>query len=209
MMPNDIRICFIGDSFVNGTGDEAFQGWTGRVAAALQARIPAITSYNLGIRRDTSRDILARWRMEAERRLPDSCAGRLVFSFGVNDCIEVDGRRRVPWEESLGNAERIIASAAAWKPTLVIGPVPIALPDHGGLRQAIGDLSLRLAAICAAHRVPWIELFSRLDAEPAWTGDMQQGDGVHPGSAGYVRLAGLVLSWPDWEPWLCRAPARS
>jgi hypothetical protein len=29
--PKEIRICFIGESFVNGTGDPEFLGWTGRV----------------------------------------------------------------------------------------------------------------------------------------------------------------------------------
>lgn len=31
--PQEIRICFVGESFVNGTGDPAFLGWTGRVCA--------------------------------------------------------------------------------------------------------------------------------------------------------------------------------
>jgi hypothetical protein len=41
----DIRICFIGDSFVNGTGDPLCLGWSGRVCAtAIQMGYP-ITYY--------------------------------------------------------------------------------------------------------------------------------------------------------------------
>ena len=59
-MAKDLRICFVGDSFVNGTGDETKLGWTGRVCAALEVNNPdlEITFYNLGIRRDTTEDIL-------------------------------------------------------------------------------------------------------------------------------------------------------
>lgn len=54
-MAQDIRICFIGDSFVNGTGDETALGWTGRLCAAAHARGFPVTYYNLGIRRKRSR----------------------------------------------------------------------------------------------------------------------------------------------------------
>jgi len=33
----DIRICYVGDSFVNGTGDPAKLGWTGRLSASSQS----------------------------------------------------------------------------------------------------------------------------------------------------------------------------
>lgn len=36
-MTQDIRICFIGDSLVNGTGDEAALGWAGRLCAMANA----------------------------------------------------------------------------------------------------------------------------------------------------------------------------
>ena len=36
-MTQDIRICFIGDSLVNGTGDEAALGWAGRLCACAMA----------------------------------------------------------------------------------------------------------------------------------------------------------------------------
>ncbi len=50
---NDHRICFIGDSFVQGTGDSESLGWVGRVAAKAQAAGWTMTPYNLSVRRDT------------------------------------------------------------------------------------------------------------------------------------------------------------
>jgi lysophospholipase L1-like esterase len=61
-----MRICFFGDSIVNGTGDPDCLGWVGRVCGAARKSGVDLTSYNLGIRRDTSADILRRWRREAE-----------------------------------------------------------------------------------------------------------------------------------------------
>jgi acyl-CoA thioesterase-1 len=104
-----IRICFFGDSIVNGTGDDACLGWVGRICSAARRRGIDLTCYNLGIRRDTSTDILARWQIEARARLPDQYDGRLVFSFGANDCCpgdDVGGVRVAP--------ERAIADANAY-----------------------------------------------------------------------------------------------
>lgn len=69
-MNEDLRICFIGDSFVQGIGDPEYRGWVGRV---LTATDPGITAFNLGIRRNTSTDVLRRcWREVEPRVLPGS-----------------------------------------------------------------------------------------------------------------------------------------
>src|SRR6202011_3560744 len=99
MISVPIRICFFGDSMVNGTGDDACLGWVGRVCAAARRRGRDLTCYNLGIRRDTSADVLARWQREAEARLLPEHDGRLIFSFGANDCCpgeDIGGARAGP-----------------------------------------------------------------------------------------------------------------
>src|SRR5689334_860809 len=97
-----MRICFFGDSFVNGTGDDDALGWVGRVVADARRAGCDLTAYNLGIRRNTSADVAARWEGEARLRLPADCDGRLVFSFGANDCVSsgVDRGSRVEPEQS-------------------------------------------------------------------------------------------------------------
>ena len=61
------HICFFGDSFVNGTGDPTYLGWSGRVCAAMAH--PGLTYYNLGIRGNTSEQIEARWPAESSLTL--------------------------------------------------------------------------------------------------------------------------------------------
>lgn len=193
-----MRICFIGDSFVNGTGDPLCQGWTGRVASRARLAGRDLTHYNLGIRRDTSQDIAARWREEAARRLPEDIDGRLVFSFGLNDCIAENDRPRLAPEESLRAARAVLAAATLWKPTLMVGPPPIA---DDGVNARAGTLSAALAGLCAETGVPFLDVFTPLAAESVWRTEVAAGDGAHPGAAGYDRLAGLVASWPAWRAW--------
>lgn len=51
-----IKICFIGDSLVNGACDVSTPGWTGRVSAKANNNGQRFTYYNLGIRGNTSTD---------------------------------------------------------------------------------------------------------------------------------------------------------
>ena len=116
-MNNPLRICFFGDSFANGTGDDDCLGWVGRLCAAARRSGCDVTAYNLGIRRDTSGDIANRWQSEGAARLPDQYDGRLVFAFGTNDCVtheDGDGPR-VPMDRAIANAHEILSAARAWK----------------------------------------------------------------------------------------------
>ncbi len=196
-MTHDLRIAFFGDSFINGTGDAEFLGWTGRVCARARATLPELTHYNLGIRRDTSGDVRARWRDEAERRLPAGCDGRLVFAFGANDAVLVDGRPRIALAESQANFRAIVGAALAWRPVLVVGPPP--LPEA---EERIGELSAAYARLSAGLDVPYLEVCAPLRASAHWQEQVAGGDGAHPGAPGYAQLANLVSSWDAWQSWV-------
>ena len=69
MIP-DLRVCFLGDSFVAGVGDPEHRGWVGRLAARTSREGQPLTVYDLGVRRETSRDLLRRWHGKCVPRLP-------------------------------------------------------------------------------------------------------------------------------------------
>jgi acyl-CoA thioesterase-1 len=192
----EIRIAFIGDSFVLGTGDPAQLGWVGRVAASARERGHDVTAYNLGIRRDTSTDVAARWQGEAVRRLPSIHPRLLVFSFGVNDCIIEDGRARVPLDHMAINAATILREAKGFAPCLFVGPPPIA---ERTLNDRIRDASARLSLVCRDADNPFLDAFAPMLASPIWMDDVVAGDGAHPGAQGYAALAALVEAWPAWR----------
>ena len=194
----DVRVCFIGDSFVNGTGDPDCLGWAGRLCAAVRRAGHDLTYYNLGVRRETSADIAARWRGEVMPRLPTTAVGRLVFSFGVNDTTEEEGAPRVPLAASLDYLRDILAAAAPRFSTLVVGPPPIA---DAVQNARIGALSAAFAELCADHAVPYLEVCRPLVQSAVWCAEVAAGDGAHPNAGGYRELAGLVQAWPAWQAW--------
>jgi lysophospholipase L1-like esterase len=198
---NPMRLCFFGDSMVNGTGDDTCLGWVGRVCAAARRGGCDLTCYNLGIRRDTSADVLARWRGEAGARLPPEHDGRLIFSFGTNDCCPDDeaGEVRIPPARSIANAEAILADALAWRPTLMIGPLPIRDPAVDG---RIRELSAAYAVLCERLGVPYLGVFHIAAASPVWAREVAAGDGAHPNAAGYTLIAEAVEAWPAWRSWV-------
>lgn len=195
----DIRICFIGDSFVNGAGDPTYLGWTGRVCQSLQRQGYDLTHYNLGVRRETSIQIEQRWRQEALRRLPDDCEGRLVFSFGVNDTTEEDDALRVFPDDSTACTHRILSFAKTLFPVLMVGPPPIGDPDQNQRTEA---LSQQFAQICAELGIPYLPTYPVLSQTPVWQAEVVAGDGAHPAADGYAQMAELVLNWSGWQKWI-------
>ncbi|HEY9748497.1 MAG TPA: GDSL-type esterase/lipase family protein [Allocoleopsis sp.] len=194
----DTRICFVGDSFVNGTADPECLGWTGRVCAAACRKGYNVTYYNLGIRRETSADIRDRWQAEVERRLPETCDRRVVFSFGVNDTTIENGRRRVESSDSVENARQILTQAQRSLPVLMVGP---ALVGEAEQNQRICDLSGRLAELCQELGVPFLEIARPLQGSAVWVAEAIANDGAHPRAAGYGELAELVENWWAWRGW--------
>jgi lysophospholipase L1-like esterase len=195
---SDIRICFIGDSFVNGTGDPECLGWPGRVCVAAGYQGYNVTYYNLGIRRETSADIRDRWHQEVERRLPENCDRRVVFSFGVNDTTLENGKPRVEFRESLANARQILTQAQRSLPVLMVGPAPVGDAEQN---QRIQALSVRLAELCQEIGVPFLEILGPLQASVVWIAEAIANDGAHPRAAGYGELAELVRGWSAWRNW--------
>lgn len=197
-MNKDLRICFIGDSFVNGTGDETKLGWTGRVSAQLERDRDdlEVTHYNLGIRRNTSEDILNRWGEESTQRLKGDFEKLLVFSFGVNDTVIENGDQRVSTQQCLDNAQSILSSAASVCRVLMIGPPPIEDLEQN---VRIKALDVSLAQLCQRISVPYLSVVNELVDEPIWMREVASNDGAHPRSAGYIKLAALIFAWDEWN----------
>jgi lysophospholipase L1-like esterase len=206
MPGRDVRICFVGDSFVQGTCDPDCLGWVGRVSRVAVRSGVRLTAYNLGVRRQTSGDILGRWLSECGPRLPAGCDGRVVFSFGTNDTTLEGGSARVAQAESIRNAEAILRAAKARWPTVMVGPPPMLDPDQN---ERTRQLSEAFGAVAGTAGVPYLSVFERLLADPRWAADLAAGDGSHPGGAGYDLLARLVLGWPEWWYFEGNCPGRS
>lgn len=197
-MTRDLRVCFLGDSFVAGVGDPEHLGWVGRVAVRSHRAGQPLTAYNLGVRRQTSRDVLTRWSAECAQRLPADCDSRIAVSFGVNDVASVDGTTRVRPEDTVANLGTLLSdSAGAGWPALVVGPPPIADQRQNDRTAGVDESFARL---CAERAVPYVSVFACLVRSDTWMQQVADGDGSHPAAAGYRELADLI--WPRWRSWL-------
>lgn len=200
-MLQEVRICFVGDSFVNSTGDAECLGWTGRVCANANKRGYDITYYNLGIRRDTSTDIANRWLQEVLLRLPKEYDGRVVFSFGLNDTTLENGKTRVDSADSIKNTREILSEAQKLYPVLMVGPAPSAEQEDRQRRNRNIDLSKQFALICNELHIPYLDVFTILEKSNIWIHEARTNDGVHPRAGGYAEFAQIVENWDAWLNW--------
>jgi len=192
----DVRVQFFGDSFTAGAGDPLGCGWVGRVAAAAMPMTP----YNLGIRGETSVDVLARFADEARRRALAGVPNGVVFAVGANDVCELSdvdpsaepGRPRVEADRSRAALGELLDAAAALElPAFVVGPLPVGEPVPDA---RVAPLDAAFAALCAERGVPYAPVAAEIAAFAPWREEARAGDGAHPARAGYDRLAELVLA---------------
>jgi len=146
-----------------------------------------MTAYNLGVRRETSVEVVARWRAEARPRIVAGADMRVVFSFGANDATVEEGRVRVaPGDTVRALREALEGAAELGLPAFVVGPPPTGDEAHA---ERIEALSACLAGACTA---PFVEVAGPLRRRGPWLDEARAGDGAHPGAGGYAQLAALV-----------------
>lgn len=194
----EIRICFVGESFVNGTGDPEYLGWAGRICQDAHKKGFDITYYNLGVRKETSNELKNRWLQEVSYRLPKEYNGKVVFSFGANDTTIENGKTRIALKDSITNLRQILTVAKDLYPVLVISAPPIADEEQN---QRIYNLSKEFDRVCNQLDVPYLNVFPKLIKSDIWMNEVKNYDGAHPQTAGYQVFAEIVQNWQGWLNW--------
>ncbi|MEM7444801.1 MAG: GDSL-type esterase/lipase family protein [Pseudomonadota bacterium] len=208
----DLRICFVGDSYINGTGDEQCLGWVGRLCERRFSRQFRLTFYDLGIRGATTEEIRGRWRTECESRLQSGSDNRIVLQFGINDVAEIVGSgRRVEEDASVANARAIVSQASDLFPTLWVGfpPANIAcspMRPSEGLEISFSQetamaLNGRYMALAAELGVPYLDIQTPLLANKDYMDSLTRGDRMHCDGSGYAIMANLIDRWGAWADW--------
>jgi lysophospholipase L1-like esterase len=194
----DRRVLFFGDSHVLGFRDPAGLGWPGRIAGASAAEGLPFTSYNLGVRAQTSVEVAERWEREAACRIVPGADCRVVFSFGVNDTTISDGEVRVEPARSAA----AFGGDPRWRrrpgtPRSLVGPAPVADDQHS---ERIAKLSDAFAEVCRESNVPYVSVVKELQGNAIWREEAAGHDGAHPAARGYQLLTDAVLAavWTDW-----------
>jgi lysophospholipase L1-like esterase len=201
------RVCFFGDSLVNGVRDAQKGGWPMRLGQSLLNDIGLdATIYNLGIRAETSSDLKNRWYDDATRRKVDEFPLVLVFCFGLNDANHAQERgeettMRVSHAQSLANATDIMTRAREMAPTLWVGPQ--AVIDGGRSSKIVNErlegLNQLFAETARGLEIPYFDVFERTRNDETWQRALRRGDGYHPDTAGYDLLAEMIWQWQGWR----------
>ena len=191
----DNRICFIGDSYVQGTGDPSCLGWVGRLCVSARNAGHNLTGYNLGVRRETSADIARRWLAACTPRLLQTTENYVVFSFGLNDVTIENGARRIAQSETLASLRAMLKEAKSRYRTLVIGSV--AVPDVERNAPLL-QLSEGMAEVAKGLDIPYLALFPHFVEDAPWMEEVRNNDGAHPCGTGYAKIAALIEAWPQW-----------
>ena len=180
-------ICYFGDSLTLGYGDESGLGWAGRLSNSLMEKGEELTSYNLGVRKDTSVQMQYRWKQEAmTRRLPQQDF-KMVFSFGVADLAN-----GVTTDETLAAGVAMLTQAKAMGDVLVVGPTPV---NDRNTREETVILSRILSGLCKRIEIPFVPTIDAMHRSFVYGTALNDGDGVHPTASGYAELADYILKF--------------
>lgn len=186
----DVRVCVFGDSFVAGVGDPKALGWVGRVAARTPPSTGiALTVYPLGVRGQTTEDIVVRIPLESSPRFARGDEHGVVLAVGVADAFT-----EFPVARSVATLEFGLQSMQTRR--LVVGPPPVGPADT---RARIAELDDGYASLCRRLEVMYISTYQALIDRRPWS-EQNFADGVHPAQAGYGMLAYVVLTggWYEW-----------
>ncbi|MDU0314709.1 GDSL-type esterase/lipase family protein [Phycicoccus sp. M110.8] len=190
----DVALVFLGASMVAGVGDPKGQGWVTRVVGRTQHPDLALTAYNLGVRGDTTADLLGRWKAECAPRWAGRSEKRLVVSIGGNDAAAGVSLAR----HRLNLANILDDAASAGIGTFVVSPAPT---DDVEVNEKLDVLVEAQGDVCSRRGVPFVDCFSPLLGHEQWQSDLAASSVPHhPGQAGYGLIAWLVLhnGWYDW-----------
>lgn len=196
--PRDVRVCVFGDSFVTGVGDPKALGWVGRVTARTPVSTGVeLTTYSLGVRGETTEEVVVRMPVEAASRFARGDEHRVVVAVGVADAFH-----GIEPDRSTAALEFGLASISV--PALVVGPPPVGTDS---VQERVAGLDEAYGQLCARREVRYISTFAPLVRRAEWQ-RARAADGIHPDQTGYGLLAYVVLH-EGWYDWLGVTPPRS
>ncbi|GAA4400792.1 GDSL-type esterase/lipase family protein [Fodinibacter luteus] len=190
----DLALVFLGSSLVAGVGDPKGQGWVTRVVGRTQHPDLELTAYNLGVRGDTSADVLHRWTTEVPLRWAGRTERRVVVSVGTDDVLGGVSLAR----HRLNLANLLDDAAASGVGTFVVSPPPTDDPEVDARLEVLVDAQ---ADVCSRRAVPFVDCYAPLQGHDQWRTDLAASRVPHhPGQAGYGLIAWLVLhhGWAEW-----------
>lgn len=189
---------FFGDSVTLGVCDPAAGGWPARFAGELLtsglASLPD-TFHNLGVRKNSSAMVAARWEGECRTRSMEGVVNKLLFMFGTVDMAAPKGHPNIPEDQSIANMLDILELAAKAGDVLMVSAPPVADEAHDKRLAALAQVQ---AAACDDADIPFFDLHAALAARGYRSLLV---DSVHPGPEGNALIASVLAEAPEVQAW--------
>jgi lysophospholipase L1-like esterase len=184
-------LCAIGDSFVEGRGDEdangGYRGWVPRLAGQLGLRSAKVC--NLGAHGATS-SVVVRDQLEQALHARAPLTGVIV---GVNDLVSDFDRDR--FAENVNTIFEGLSSASPIVFTATYPDIPARLPVPesfaGLLRERFDYANTVLVDVCDRTGTVLLDIA----ADRQWArGDLWSADGLHPNALGHSTFAQSIAA---------------
>lgn len=184
------RICIFGDSITWGSGLPFREAWANLLRNYLEGLEPIVELYDLGIDRDTTRELLVRLENEAKNRKADA----LIFAVGINDSVfrGTKDNSEIPIAEFKKNIEALIKKAGKITNQIIfVGlvkgddsltkPLPRSTTGKCYDKENTRIYNQAIKDICSKMEIRFIDLFDEL-------GDSDFYDGLHPNLEGHRKM---------------------
>lgn len=185
---------FLGDSITLGVNVAPQESFVNKIYTGIIQKLPEkyplppTTLYNLGVRKNTTKNILERFEKEfQDRNFPNSKA-HFILMCGVVDMVMPEDKTLLSLEESKKYFKQLLTSAKEKGNIFVISPSPVVNENH---KERIANLILEQEKICQEMNIPYINIFQELDTKE-FLEDLK--DGIHPNEIGNVFIAEKVLN---------------
>ena len=158
----DVRVCVFGDSFVAGVGDPKALGWVGRVATRTPPSTGvALTLYSLGVRGQSTEDVVVRMPLEVSPRFARGDEHGVVLAVGMADAFA-----DVPVARSAATLEFGLQSI----PTSVGSSSARRRSDPRRSASGWPALDTAFARVCERLDVPYVSTYAPLVGHGPWAG---------------------------------------
>ncbi len=190
------NICIFGASSTWGAWDKEKGGWVNRLRLFIDSQDKDMFVYNLGVSGDTTRELLARFDVEAEARQP----AVIIFSIGDNDSIFIKSQNRqmVAAEEFEKNIQQLIDKSKKFTDKIVFcgckkvdeskaAPIPWET-DYHYFNKHLSLYNQKLKELSEKNQVYFLEIFDLLTID-----DLD--DGLHSNSQGHKKIFLAIKSF--------------
>ncbi len=195
-MSKEVDIFILGDSITYGTGDNEKCGWVNRLRLNLEENDNRVNDiFNLGIPGDNSEGLKRRFELEFETRKDEDNEYLIIFSIGVNDTQDVNGKDRVTLEQYENNILYLLSTAKKHTNNIVflgltkvdkskVVPLPWS-KSKSYFNRKITLFDNKLKEICTKNNIKYISMYDELSLN-------ELSDGLHPNSIGHQKICNKV-----------------